>query len=897
MASMRATRLNSFCFLILLILLCKVPTNTNSIYGNKTLEIGGIFDYYSTVSNHINPQMGIHFEEAYRFTLDQINNNKSMLHGFKLKPLFTNTKRWERLILSIIQFYTSGTAPSTIGPFQSLDAYRLSILTGSLRYPTVSYGASYDEIEPSGIDFFRTVATDSFRVAAMVELLKRLDWDFVSVISSHAQNGDAMARSFVKKAVTRDICYNTHVSLADKAKRSDYASAVKMAAADPRAKGLLLFTTMRDSINLLRELKEQNMSDRFHIVSATGLTTYVELTRGYETMLDGAISLEVATREIPEFKDHFLALKPQMRNSSEFDLFWENTFDCNIPWKKNRAGFPNNSKRNCTGKEQLADGKGYYPHTPIQPVIDSFYALALAYKYIIETDCSQKAYCDWDQSMGYKYAKRISKYLQANSFADRTLTLTNPITNHDPNLVEYDILNFVKSRRHNGRYENRKIGKWSLRRSGRSRTGKSYLWPSSAKEITLGTITLNKSDVQWRGRARNVTSSCRQRCGVGHVQVRSASLVNLQCCWTCHACKSDQITVNNSCISCGEGSKPDAAFKTKCNAIPRRSFDSDPDSYVAVRIYLILSALGILATIFVASVFIRHNNNRIVRASGRDLCYFILTGIAITFVIPLIYCIEPSTVVCKVRVVIPGIAFCMCYSSLFLKTNRIYRIFRNAQTSVSRPPLISPQSQLIILFFILCGQTLLCVTLIISNKNKVEQYTPETRAYITSYCQNSKGNGMVPVMLNLLLSVVFMVCATWFAFKTRNFPKNYNESKYIGITMYTTCLCWAVFLPSYIISRTNDGSFMMNHLMCVIALCIGFLNLLGLFGQKMKLLLCPACLVDQTMLTTTHQNIQDNIQQPQHGNESYQGTTTEEGRSCRLESLSTAIAGRPNSSK
>ncbi|MCP4927536.1 MAG: hypothetical protein GY918_00580, partial [Gammaproteobacteria bacterium] len=185
----------------------------------------------------------------------------------------------------------------------------------------------------------------------------------------------------------------------------------------------------------------------------------------------------------------------------------------------------------------------------------------------------------------------------------------------------------------------------------------------------------------------------------------------------------------------------------------------------------------------------------------------------------------------------------MCYSPLFLKTNRIYRIFRNAQTSITQPPLISPQSQLIILSGIICVQILLGVAWSLSSSNNITKtFIPASRDFIIWYCDD----GMAPLLLNLLLSVVFMICCTWYAFKTRNFPKNYNESKYIGITMYITCICWAVFLPTYFISSQRE-SFTRTHLMCIISILIATLNLIGLFGQKIKLLLCP-CLVDQDFM-------------------------------------------------
>ena len=49
------------------------------------------------------------------------------------------------------------------------------------------------------------------------------------------------------------------------------------------------------------------------------------------------------------------------------------------------------------------------------------------------------------------------------------------------------------------------------------------------------------------------------------------------------------------------------------------------------------------------------------------------------------------------------------------------------------------------------------------------------------------------VSFNLLLMVV---CAHH-AFKTRNLPANFNETKYIMFSIYSTVLLWLSFLPTY----------------------------------------------------------------------------------------------------
>ena len=54
------------------------------------------------------------------------------------------------------------------------------------------------------------------------------------------------------------------------------------------------------------------------------------------------------------------------------------------------------------------------------------------------------------------------------------------------------------------------------------------------------------------------------------------------------------------------------------------------------------------------------------------------------------------------------------------------------------------------------------------------------------------------------------ICTTY-AFKTRKIPENYNESKFIGFTMYTTCIIWLAFIPIwYGTGKNTHNSFEVN---------------------------------------------------------------------------------------
>ena len=46
-------------------------------------------------------------------------------------------------------------------------------------------------------------------------------------------------------------------------------------------------------------------------------------------------------------------------------------------------------------------------------------------------------------------------------------------------------------------------------------------------------------------------------------------------------------------------------------------------------------------------------------------------------------------------------------------------------------------------------------------------------------------------------NAILIILCTFYAFRTRKTPLNFNEAKFIGFCMYTTCVIWIAFLPVY----------------------------------------------------------------------------------------------------
>lgn len=213
-------------------------------------------------------------------------------------------------------------------------------------------------------------------------------------------------------------------------------------------------------------------------------------------------------------------------------------------------------------------------------------------------------------------------------------------------------------------------------------------------------------EMQWSGGDRKIPESvCSFPCESGE---RKKMVKGVPCCWHCELCDGYQYLLDEfTCDMCPFDMRP-LENRTGCRPTPIIKLEwSSPWAIIPV----FLAILGILATTGVIVTFIRFNDTPIVRASGRELSYVLLTGIFLIYLITFFMIAEPSVAICAFRRLFLGLGMCISYAAMLTKTNRIYRIFEQGKKSVTPPKFISPTSQLIITFILISVQVSLSMLL------------------------------------------------------------------------------------------------------------------------------------------------------------------------------------------
>uniref|UniRef100_A0A8C1GCW4 Glutamate receptor, metabotropic 4 n=2 Tax=Cyprinus carpio TaxID=7962 RepID=A0A8C1GCW4_CYPCA len=320
----------------------------------------------------------------------------------------------------------------------------------------------------------------------------------------------------------------------------------------------------------------------------------------------------------------------------------------------------------------------------------------------------------------------------------------------------------------------------------------------TAEYKTIGHWTdqlyLNMRAMQWPGGGKQVpTSICSPPCKPGW---RKKIVKGISCCWHCDRCDGYQYQHDlYTCKMCRFDLRPNKNH-TGCQPIPIVKLEwSSPWAVIPV----LIAILGIIATLFVVVTFIRYNDTPIVKASGRELSYVLLTGIFLCYATTFLMISTPDIGICSLRRIFLGLGMSISYAALLTKTNRIYRIFEQGKMTVSAPRFISPGSQLVITFSLISVQLLgVCIWFAVDPSQALIDYEDQR----TADPQMARGVlkcDISDLSLICLLgySMLLMVTCTVYAIKTRGVPETFNEAKPIGFTMYTTCIIWLAFIPIF----------------------------------------------------------------------------------------------------
>ncbi len=314
-------------------------------------------------------------------------------------------------------------------------------------------------------------------------------------------------------------------------------------------------------------------------------------------------------------------------------------------------------------------------------------------------------------------------------------------------------------------YEYVSVGEWKI---GRNENGQ---------------LNLPIESIVWPGSTTIPISRCSEPCRVGELKQFQGD----SCCWVCTPCNETSIVTGSDeherCEPCKIGYWPTpnrtACYKLKETYIELLS--------VQALVPISISIIGNILTLCVVILFYRKRETPIVKASGKELCFIMLAGIHLCYLMTFPILLRPHIITCIIQRLGIGLSFSMMYAALLTKTNRIARIFESTKKQGTlRPQYISPNSQVAICSCLITIQILLALLWFAYEHPGVDLIAYDR--LIILKCRVNKQSFLFSLSYNVLL---VLIC-TMYAIRTRKVPENFNETKFIGFTCYTTCIIWFV---------------------------------------------------------------------------------------------------------
>ncbi len=194
-------------------------------------------------------------------------------------------------------------------------------------------------------------------------------------------------------------------------------------------------------------------------------------------------------------------------------------------------------------------------------------------------------------------------------------------------------------------------------------------------------------------------SICSLPCGPKQFSIR----LDLPCCWECHSCRDNEILGPNSsmCVACPSNFWPNELSGITCDSIPLTYLTVVDAIGIGL---LILNCFGLLSGICVVILFVKHRNEKLIKASSRELSSIILGGILLAYVTVFIYLAKPDNWSCIGRHVGFHLSVSLIYCPLLVKTNRVHRIFSAGKKGVKKIAFVASKWQLLFSFILLATQ-------------------------------------------------------------------------------------------------------------------------------------------------------------------------------------------------
>ena len=666
-------------------------------YKAGDLEIGAILPLQQRVAGHLCAAevwpAAMQAVQAFMWAMDKINADPKLLPNITLGYAIQSDCRQESVALAkTIKFlpmdqsrikrmnistdlYQTLTHPlydvvAVVGPYSSSMSVLTASLLGLFELPQISFTASAGELsDKERFPYFsRLVPPNQYMAFAIASMVSHFNWTYISTLNTDDSFGAAVMRNVRRAFKAKGICTAYSRAVEMDATAADFDDIVRILKSK-KARVVVAVLIDIHSISLMNSLAKADLLGEFVVIG--GEAFRLGLAEPSEFYLNTVI-IDSSHDRVPGFEPFFL----------QQSLWWNDTGSIWYgSYQPKHLGcswsVPKGDENSCAQYTNYTDIPAFYFNLFPPAVVDSARVFAYALHNLIED------HCPLSRTPKSKLRNCVKGPLLLEYVRKTKFTGYNFEVEFDENgdvFGHYSISQGVKSA--GGGYEILPVGTWSRK---------------------LNVLKIDESLMQWYTRngvgelvARHDVpeSVCAKPCPVGHFYIQG----ELVCCWECRKCWSNERLRGDlhGCVPCPMFQWPDQRNFTTCQSIPPTSLQWE--SPIGISLSVIATA-GILVTLAITVLFIRHGSRKVIKASSRELMAPIIFGLFLACSTVFLYISNRTDVTCYASYVGFNLSCTCIFGPLFLKMLRIYRIFRAAERCEKVGRLSSATWQLV--FFIL----------------------------------------------------------------------------------------------------------------------------------------------------------------------------------------------------
>lgn len=798
-------------------------------YKDGHVILGGLFNlHFAGTEDHCGDlfTMGLGHAEAMIFAIESVNENPHLLSnvtlGYDIRDYCERTALAMKITYDLVRSSDQNCMPSTnlsstgnvtvvtskpisalVGPYNSGSAVLVGSLLQVAPIPAISPTATSVELSsPLYNDFFRTVPPDNWQAQVMADIIEHFNWTYVAAVGvddSYGRNGiwALEQESYDRKS----FC----VAFSEFIPRLKFQEKIKQTVSRIKAKSsigvIIVWLSGGKGRAFLNAATDQNLQGRTFILSDALTAEEAVFLDPRFTVLDGSLGIQPRDYQDPAFEEHLKRITPEKsfeRGMMWWEEFWSSHFNCSGN-KSSDSDIPA-----CEANLTLNNNVTKIRSSFVSYVIDAVYALAYAVDSIY--NCSTTNDADCPSVKPFVKGSDVQKSLRNVSFPGVTGRIRFD-SSGDPLSASYDIISFQRVSTIGTPHRKVLVGCWD-------------------KETTPK-LRLNESSLHWGALLNNLSvpaSFCARECSPGTMKSPTTP-----CCWECITCPQGTISAGNgssSCTECQPETKPNDK-RTECEDLTVINISLMSPTGVSI---IAITSIGVLFLLLTLSGYVKFYNTPVVKASSREMSFLLLFGIMTLFALAVLELVEPSQALCYIVYVGRYFALNLCVTVLFLKTMRITSVFQVDKVAELFTPCFKTiqRQTMTIIFMNSVALSLIALWMMFDPPRREKLIRPDE--YIFLVCKPFRFNTGFSLFLAVCsyTSTVALLC-TYYAFKARDIPENFNETKYIGFSMYILLLSSIAYYPVVF----NFESWYVTLVACSTTLVTSFGLLICMYGPKM----------------------------------------------------------------